>query len=154
MLGLEKPMKVSALSELKSEWPNAQFHEDEGSYSLLAKRIFSSELFSDSEEKIRLNIMGTPFQMKVWEALLKIPVGEIATYNQVAEMIWRPTASRAVGTAIGKNPIAVLIPCHRVIKRTGGIGGYRWNPARKMTILNWEQCQVFDENGIQAQLAS
>ncbi len=139
------PMRISALSELKEEFPNANIQEDGGSCELLVKRIFSPELFSDSSEMIRLNVKGTPFQVKVWEALLKIPVGELASYNQVAEVIRKPTASRAVGSAIGKNPVAVLIPCHRVIRQAGGIGGYRWDPTRKMTILNWEQCQVFDE---------
>ena len=148
------PLRVSALAELTKEWPNATIVPDEGAYDLLVRRIFSQDLFKDKKNKVKLNIQGTPFQIKVWEALLKIPAGELASYNQVAEMIWRPLASRAVGTAIGRNPVAVLIPCHRVIKRAGGISGYRWDPDRKLAILNWEHCQAFTEDEINQKAAS
>lgn len=81
---------------------------------------------------------GTDFQLKVWEALLTIPLGELNTYGQVSKIINKPNAARAVGTAIGSNPIAFLIPCHRVIQSSGKTGGYRWNPIRKKAIIGWE----------------
>ncbi len=139
------PMKKTAFSELQGEWPGASFKEDEGKNEFLVQRIFSDELFYDEEDKLKLNIKGTPFQLKVWEALLKIPQGSMATYNQVSELIGKPGASRAVGAAIGKNPVAMLIPCHRVINQSGALSGYRWNPERKLSILNWEQCQTFHD---------
>ncbi len=140
-------LRHSSVAELKKEWPHANFHEDSGEYELLVRRIFSDQLFQEHKgEKIKLNVRGTPFQLKVWEALLKIPFGEIASYNQVAELIGHSSASRAVGSAIGKNPVAILIPCHRVIKQSGGISGYRWDPERKLSILNWEACHLMDDD--------
>ena len=88
--------------------------------------------------KIRLHLIGTPFQIKVWEALLKIPFGRISTYARVAEAIEHPAALRAVGAAIGRNPVAYLIPCHRVIRSTGLIGEYHWGDTRKAAIIGWE----------------
>ncbi|MEN3794651.1 methylated-DNA--[protein]-cysteine S-methyltransferase [Fulvimarina sp. MAC3] len=86
----------------------------------------------------RLDLAGTPFQRSVWRALLKIPMGALATYAQVAAEIGRPEASRAVGAAIGANPVAFLIPCHRVIQKTGRIGGFMWGPDRKRAVIAWE----------------
>ncbi|HCX24868.1 MAG: cysteine methyltransferase [Flammeovirgaceae bacterium] len=91
-----------------------------------------------SNQSIHLHLSGTPFQVKVWETLLKIPSGSLATYGTIAKQIGSPKASRAVGTAIGANPIAFLIPCHRVIQSTGHFGGYMWGPERKQVILGWE----------------
>lgn len=88
--------------------------------------------------QIKLHLKGTPFQLKVWEALLQIPEGRLTTYGQLANQLGNPGASRAVGTAIGKNPVAVLIPCHRVIQQTGLLGGYMWGPEKKQLIVSWE----------------
>jgi AraC family transcriptional regulator of adaptative response/methylated-DNA-[protein]-cysteine methyltransferase len=96
--------------------------------------------------RIRLHLKATPFQLKVWEALLKIPFGQIRTYSQVADEIRYTTASRAVGTAVGSNPVAYLIPCHRVIKSTGVIGDYHWGNERKAAIIGWEAAKMFGEN--------
>lgn len=90
------------------------------------------------DQKIHLHLSGTPFQLKVWETLLRIPNGNLATYKSIAQKIEKPMASRAVGTAIGANPIAYLIPCHRVIQATGNFGGYMWGAERKRIILGWE----------------
>ena len=94
-----------------------------------------------SAARIRLHLRGTPFQMKVWEALLRIPMGRLAAYGDVAAAIGRPGAGRAVGTAIGANPVAWLIPCHRVIRQNGEIGGYMWGAARKQAIIGWESAR-------------
>ncbi len=134
------PLRHSALLELKNEWSRASFIQDEDFHIGIIERIFGLEPNKD-DQKITLNIQGTPFQVKVWRALLSIPAGTIASYNYVASAIEKPSASRAVGSAIGKNPVAFLIPCHRVIKQAGGISGYRWDPDRKRTILSWEACK-------------
>ena len=88
--------------------------------------------------QIKLHLKGTAFQLKVWEALLKIPMGQLSTYGNIAASIKNPNASRAVGTAIGSNPVAFLIPCHRVIQSTGTFGGYMWGPVRKTAMIGWE----------------
>ena len=93
-------------------------------------------------ENIKLHLKGTSFQLKVWETLLKIPMGQLSTYGNIAASIEKPTASRAVGTAIGSNPVAFLIPCHRVIQSTGLFGGYMWGPTRKAAIIGWEAAKT------------
>ncbi|HJT24494.1 MAG TPA: MGMT family protein, partial [bacterium] len=97
---------------------------------------------SSKEKKLSVLLKGTPFQLKVWEALLRIPPGCLAAYKDVAEQIGEPKATRAVGTAIGRNSIAYLIPCHRVIRDSGVIGNYKWGPARKKAILAWESLKA------------
>lgn len=96
------------------------------------------------QKQIRLHLSGTPFQLKVWESLLKVPMGSLVTYGAIANNIDKPKAARAVGTAIGNNPIAFLIPCHRVIQQTGRLGGYRWGESRKSAIIGWEATQKND----------
>lgn len=103
-------------------------------------RFFDNTL--NGNEKIKLHLKGTEFQIKVWEALLKIPEGQLSSYSDIADWIGQENASRAVGTAIGKNPIGYLIPCHRVIKNTGEIGEYRWGSERKMAMIGWETSKV------------
>lgn len=123
-----------ALFELHLEYPKAHLQE-KANYShecaLLA-------LSSTPSEKLKLHLKGTDFQLKVWEALLKIPYGSLVSYGDLATEIGKPSASRAVGTAIGNNPVAYLIPCHRVIQNTGAFGGYKWEMARKKAIIGWE----------------
>lgn len=120
------------LARLRKKWPKAALREDAKAAAAAAAVAFG--------RKGRLNLVlaGTPFQLKVWEALLRIPRGRAATYAQVAKAVGRPAATRAVGTAVGANPIAVLIPCHRVLQATGAFGGYRWGPARKRALLALE----------------
>ena len=93
-------------------------------------------------DQIKLHLAGTPFQLKVWESLLKIPMGHLTTYGDIAQTIQNPNASRAVGTAIGSNPVAFLIPCHRVIQNSGHIGGYMWGLDKKSAIIGWEAAQI------------
>lgn len=132
-----------AVEELKMLWPKANLEIGADSDHDTVRKFFNKNL--DSPEKIRLHLKGTDFQLKVWEALLRIPEGKLVSYSEIANQISQPTAQRAVGTSIGKNPVGYLIPCHRVIKSVGGIGEYRWGQERKMAIIGWESAQVFGE---------
>ncbi|WP_099369645.1 bifunctional transcriptional activator/DNA repair enzyme AdaA [Sphingobacterium sp. 1.A.5] len=128
--------QAAGRKELKENFENAEFIENELPIHLEAIKIFNPE--DQSLNKIKLHLKGTAFQLKVWQALLQIPLGKVSSYKDIAIAIDQPSASRAVGTAIGQNPIAFLIPCHRVIQTTGQTGGYRWKPIRKTVILGWE----------------
>lgn len=128
--------QTEALEKLKTRFPNAQYHQVVDAIQLNALLIFKHGWNKLNE--IKLHLKGTSFQLKVWEALLKIPKGNLSTYGEIAKHIDKPKASRAVGTAIGNNPIAFLIPCHRVIQSTGNIGGYRWGNTRKIAMIGWE----------------
>lgn len=123
----------TALDELYAEFPDAQYTEDTTSTASLAEQIFRLQ-----QGTIAIHIKGTNFQIRVWEALLRIPSANLKTYEHIATDIGQPTASRAVGNAIGKNPVAYLIPCHRVIRKNGVISGYRWGTVRKQAIIGWE----------------
>ena len=125
---------------LKTAWPEATLTENPASLQHLAKQIFSTGAYP--QKPLPVLLRGSAFQLKVWEALLKIPEGRLVSYDQIAEAIGQPTASRAVGTAIGSNPVGYLIPCHRVIKKTGLFGGYRWGADRKQAMLGWEAARV------------
>ncbi|GAB4040650.1 bifunctional transcriptional activator/DNA repair enzyme AdaA [Spirosoma gilvum] len=129
---------------LKSAWPEALLNQDSEAVQVLADQIFPivGESNPVLNKPLPVLLRGSAFQLKVWEALLKIPEGRLASYDQIADAIGQPTASRAVGTAIGSNPIGYLIPCHRVIKKTGLFGGYRWGSGRKQAMLGWEAARV------------
>ncbi|HEX7756163.1 MAG TPA: methylated-DNA--[protein]-cysteine S-methyltransferase [Niabella sp.] len=135
--------ETTALADLKQQFPNARFSQRLDLLQQHALFIFQNDW--EQLKAIKLHLKGTDFQLKVWEALLKIPMGQLTTYGSLAARIGRPAASRAVGTAIGSNPVAYLIPCHRVIQSTGKTGGYMWGPARKMAIIGWEQARVANE---------
>ncbi|EQA72397.1 bifunctional helix-turn-helix domain-containing protein/methylated-DNA--[protein]-cysteine S-methyltransferase [Leptospira noguchii] len=132
--------KEQIVSELKEQWDRADIIEQTDENQNRVIRFFDNTL--NGNEKIKLHLKGTEFQIKVWEALLKIPEGQLSSYSDIADWIGQENASRAVGTAIGKNPIGYLIPCHRVIKSTGGIGEYRWGSERKMAMIGWEASKV------------
>lgn len=125
-----------ALQNLKSRFSNAKYNQIVDTIQQDALFIFQHDW--SKLNQIKLHLKGTPFQLKVWQALLKIPMGDLTTYGSIANRIEAPKASRAVGTAIGNNPIAFLIPCHRVIQASGNIGGYMWGPTRKTAIIGWE----------------
>jgi len=129
--------REKAFAEMKACWPNASFRAGKAETAKLARRIFGKS----RRGKVRLLLQGTPFQVKVWEALLRIPEGAVASYAGLAELAGAKRAARAVGTAIGRNSIAYLIPCHRVIRETGVMGQYRWGAARKRALLGWEQAR-------------
>lgn len=130
-----------ALRELKSYWRGATLVERPDVAQTSVQQIFSP-MASARRTALALLVMGTNFQVKVWEALLRIPAGEVSCYESVSRMIGAPTASRAVGSAIAQNAIAYLIPCHRVIRKSGMLGGYRWGEPRKRAILAWEAASV------------
>ena len=129
-----------ALLQLKQRFPNAQYHQVVDKFQQDALFIFQNDW--QQLDRIKLHLKGSEFQLKVWEALLTIPIGGLTTYGHLAEQINRPKASRAVGTAIGSNPVAFLIPCHRVIQGTGKLGGYMWGTTRKSAIIGWEAAKV------------
>lgn len=137
---LESPAIASATATLHSDWPQAQLIPAQAKTQAISNRLFPSSLLSppSSLSPLTLHLKGTNFQIQVWRALLTIPPGHLTTYQTIANAIERPTATRAVGNAIGKNPIAYLIPCHRVIRETGHLGGYRWGLERKAAIVGWE----------------
>jgi AraC family transcriptional regulator of adaptative response/methylated-DNA-[protein]-cysteine methyltransferase len=123
------------LGELERRWSAASLKRDQQATADTAARVFEG---SPDDAPITLAIRGTNFQLKVWQALLSIPEGALASYGDIARAIGHPEAHRAVGTAVGHNPIAYLIPCHRVIRQTGAFGSYRWGASRKRAILGWE----------------
>ncbi len=125
-----------ALEKLVAKFPNATFSRKLDMLQQNALFIFQNDWSKLPE--IKLHLKGTDFQLKVWETLLKIPMGALTTYGSIAQQINAPNASRAVGTAIGSNPIAFLIPCHRVIQSSGTFGGYMWGNTRKTAIIGWE----------------
>lgn len=131
--------EAQALSDLEMRFPNAAYHQITDKFQQDALFIFQEDWRQLNQ--IKLHLTGTPFQMKVWESLLKIPMGGLSTYGDIAKSIERPKAARAVGTAISSNPVAFLIPCHRVIQGSGNIGGYMWGPTRKSAIIGWEAAQ-------------
>jgi AraC family transcriptional regulator of adaptative response/methylated-DNA-[protein]-cysteine methyltransferase len=130
----------TGFEDLKHKFPNAAFSRKLDLAQQNALFIFQNDWSKLSE--IKLHLKGTDFQLKVWETLLKIPMGQLSTYGSIAQKIEKPNASRAVGTAIGSNPVAFLIPCHRVIQSSGIFGGYMWGNTRKTAIIGWEGAQI------------
>lgn len=135
--------REKAFADLLAEFPHAQYQQTVDLVQQNALYIFSQDWSKLSD--IKLHLKGTPFQMKVWEALVNIPIGHLTTYGQISEMIDNPKAARAVGSAIGSNPVAFLIPCHRVIRSTGETGEYHWGSTRKTAMIGWEAAKTFGE---------
>ena len=129
-----------AFNQLQEQFPNAQYTQMVDVAQQDALFIFKKDWSQLSN--IKLHLKGTNFQLKVWETLLNIPMGGLSTYSSVAKAIHQPAASRAVGSAVGDNPVAFLIPCHRVIKSTGEIGQYHWGATRKTAMIGWEAAKV------------
>lgn len=126
-----------AFADLANRWPNARFTRDDARIAPLVAPVFEPGRWSP-EHPVRVVLIGTDFEVKVWETLLRIPCGQATTYSSVAERIGRPSASRAVGAAVGKNPISFVVPCHRVVGSSGALTGYHWGVPRKRAILGWE----------------
>ena len=135
--------RTEALASLRERFPNAQYQEGAGPIQQNALSLFSQDWSHLSA--IKLHVRATPFQLKVWEALVRIPPGRLATYSSLAERIGHPGASRAVGTAVAGNPVAFLIPCHRVILSTGESGQYHWGSTRKTALIGWEAAKMLGE---------
>jgi AraC family transcriptional regulator of adaptative response/methylated-DNA-[protein]-cysteine methyltransferase len=138
-LGFVQTSEGNAIDDLTANWKQAKMMEDHKSTASLAARIFLDRTAGTGSNKVdqplKIHVSGTNFQIKVWEALLNIPTGTVTTYEHIAAQIGSPDALRAVGTAVGHNPIAVLIPCHRVIRKSGEFGNYRYGAARKKALL-------------------
>ncbi|MBA4851558.1 methylated-DNA--[protein]-cysteine S-methyltransferase [Emticicia sp. BO119] len=137
---LENENKEGVIQELKEDFFNAEIIFDNAFTRPFIDQIFYATESTDSP--VTLLLRGTNFQIKVWEALLKIPFGQMVSYETIAQTIGQPTAQRAVGTAIGSNRLGYIIPCHRVLQKVGGIGGYRWGTTRKKAILGWEMARA------------
>lgn len=125
----------AAYQDLRQRWPKARFIEDTATLAPLAAAAFG-------QGQTPLHLIGAPFQIKVWEALLRVPSGHVTTYSEIAGTIGNPKAVRAVGTAVGRNPISFLIPCHRALRRDGTLGGYHWGLPVKRAILAWESART------------
>jgi AraC family transcriptional regulator of adaptative response/methylated-DNA-[protein]-cysteine methyltransferase len=124
--------REAAMADMRARWPEARFAEDAATVApLLAPAL-------GGIGETRLHLIGAPFQIKVWEALLAIPSGQVTTYSEIAKAIGSPRAVRAVGTAVGRNPVSWLIPCHRALRKSGGLGGYHWGLPVKRAMLAWE----------------
>jgi AraC family transcriptional regulator of adaptative response/methylated-DNA-[protein]-cysteine methyltransferase len=141
-LALADPGKERAtLADMRRRWPKARYVEDFATTAATARRIFDSALWKP-EQPLRVVLIGTDFEVRVWEKLLDIPMGRIDTYSGVATRIGAPKAARAVGAAVGKNPISFVVPCHRVVGKNGDITGYHWGLTRKRAMLGWEAGKV------------
>jgi AraC family transcriptional regulator of adaptative response/methylated-DNA-[protein]-cysteine methyltransferase len=137
---------AAELATLQERWPNARLHRDDAAAAPLAARIFQRSGVSDGRPALRAFVRGTAFQVRVWRALLQIRPGTLVSYGRLATALGQPTAARAVGAAVGQNPLAFLIPCHRVIRETGVIGDYRWGTTRKRAIVAWESAAALPED--------
>ena len=134
---------AAAVDELRARWPSATVGEDARATEPLARRIFASD--GDDGQPIPLFVQGTNHQVRVWEALLRVPAGALVSYEQLAGAAGKPEAVRAVAGAVARNQIAYVIPCHRVIRKLGAFGGYRWGTERKLAMLGWEAAHALGD---------
>jgi AraC family transcriptional regulator of adaptative response/methylated-DNA-[protein]-cysteine methyltransferase len=133
--------ETAALKDMRGRWKNARYVEDSASTADIAARIFQSERWKP-DTPLRVVLIGTDFEVRVWETLLKVPLGRAATYSDVARKIGKDNAFRAVGAAVGKNPISFVVPCHRIVGSSGALTGYHWGLTRKRAMLGWEQAKL------------
>jgi AraC family transcriptional regulator of adaptative response/methylated-DNA-[protein]-cysteine methyltransferase len=129
--------RQAALADMTRRWPKATYIEDDAAVAPVAQRIFSPSQWQ-AEQPLRVVLIGTDFEVRVWQTLLRIPRDKATTYSDIARHIGKPAACRAVGAAVGKNPISFVVPCHRVLGRSGALTGYHWGLTRKQAILGWE----------------
>ncbi len=133
--------RAEALADMTTRWPRARFIEAQERTAPHAARVFDAARWSP-EQPVRLVLIGTDFEVRVWEALLRIPMGRAVTYADIARHLGQPTAARAVGSAVGRNPISFVVPCHRVMRGDGNLGGYHWGLTRKRALIGWETGRV------------
>jgi AraC family transcriptional regulator of adaptative response/methylated-DNA-[protein]-cysteine methyltransferase len=131
----------AALADMRQRWPRATYLEDRAGTAALAQRIFDTRMWR-ADQPLRVVLIGTDFEVRVWETLLKIPMGRAVSYSDIAAKIKSPKASRAVGAAVGKNPVSFVVPCHRALGKSGALTGYHWGITRKQAMLGWEAGQV------------
>jgi len=138
--------REDVLLEMMSRWPKGRFVEAGDKTATYAKQVFSPETWS-KDRPVRLVMIGTDFEVRVWETLLRIPMGRAVSYSDIARHLGQPTASRAVGSAVGRNPISFVVPCHRVLRGDGSLGGYHWGLTRKRALIGWETGRLAAANG-------
>ncbi|MGY3531586.1 AraC family transcriptional regulator of adaptative response/methylated-DNA-[protein]-cysteine methyltransferase [Bradyrhizobium embrapense] len=131
----------TAFADMKRRWPNATYVEDTAGTTALAQRVFDTKLWR-ADQPLRVVLIGTDFEVRVWETLLKVPMGRAVSYSDIACKINSPRASRAVGAAVGRNPVSFVVPCHRALGKSGALTGYHWGITRKQAMLGWEAGQV------------
>ncbi|WP_456866568.1 methylated-DNA--[protein]-cysteine S-methyltransferase [Bradyrhizobium sp. USDA 4503] len=131
----------TAFADMKRRWPNASYVEDTDGTAALAQRVFDTRLWR-ADQPLRVVLIGTDFEVRVWETLLKVPMGRAVSYSDIACKINSPKASRAVGAAVGRNPVSFVVPCHRALGKSGALTGYHWGITRKQAMLGWEAGQV------------
>ncbi|OKO68049.1 bifunctional helix-turn-helix domain-containing protein/methylated-DNA--[protein]-cysteine S-methyltransferase [Bradyrhizobium sp. NAS96.2] len=131
----------TAFADMRRRWPNATYVEDTDGTTALAQRVFDTRLWR-ADQPLRVVLIGTDFEVRVWETLLKIPMGRAVSYSDIACNINSPKASRAVGAAVGRNPVSFVVPCHRALGKSGALTGYHWGITRKQAMLGWEAGQV------------
>ena len=131
----------ATLADMKRRWPRATYVEDSARTAAVAKRIFDPAQWQESQP-LRVVLIGTDWEVRVWEALMQIPMGRLVTYSDIAGKVRSPAAARAVGAAVGKNPVSFVVPCHRVVGKSGDLTGYHWGITRKRAMLGWEAGQV------------
>jgi AraC family transcriptional regulator, regulatory protein of adaptative response / methylated-DNA-[protein]-cysteine methyltransferase len=131
----------AAFADMSGRWPKATYVEDKERTAPLAQRIFDPKLWRP-DRPLRVVLIGTDFEVRVWDALLKVPFGRLTTYSNLASKVCSPAAARAVGAAVGKNPVCFVVPCHRVIGKSGDLTGYHWGLTRKRAILGWEAARM------------
>ena len=129
--------RTAALADMRRRWPRAEYVEDAATTASLARRIFDPKTWA-ADRPLRVVLIGTDFEVRVWQTLLRIPLGKATTYSDIACRLGKVSASRAVGAAVGRNPISFVVPCHRVLGRSGALTGYHWGLTRKQAILGWE----------------
>lgn len=129
------------LADMSRRWPEADFTPAPDVTAGAARRIFEPARWR-AEDPLKLVLIGTDFEVRVWQALLRLPLGRATTYSQIAGEVCTPRAARAVGSAVGRNPLAFVVPCHRVLRKDGGLGGYHWGVTRKQAIIGWEAAQL------------
>ena len=133
----DEGQEPAALADMMKRWPQADYVEDEAAAAPYVSRIFDPGRWKN-DQPLRIIFIGTDFETRVWETLLRIPMGKATTYSDIATHIGKPAASRAVGSAVGRNPISFVVPCHRVLGKSGSLCGYHWGLTRKQAILGWE----------------
>jgi AraC family transcriptional regulator of adaptative response/methylated-DNA-[protein]-cysteine methyltransferase len=131
----------ATFEDMRRRWPRATYVQDQSATASLARRVFDSALWR-REQPLRIVLIGTDFEVRVWDALLSIPLGRATSYSDIAAKLGKPKASRAVGAAVGRNPISFVVPCHRVLGRSGDLCGYHWGLTRKRAMLGWESAHA------------
>ena len=132
--------EAAVLADMQARWPKATYAEDRAGTAAIARRVFDSAMACG--RALRVVLIGTEFEVRVWEALLAIPLGQLSSYSELAAKVCAPAAARAVGAAVGRNPISFVVPCHRVVGKNGSLTGYHWGLTRKRAMLGWEAGKV------------